>query len=182
MASKLWNFIQFQIGWFALVLFAAQGKSEFGMLLVAVLIAAHLRWFNRPGEWLLLLLLGSLGWLWESLFYVAGFIEYPGHAENTLFAPLWMAVFWVNFAAVLNHSLDWLKPHYFAAAVLGAFGGPLAFLGGEALGAAFLPDKLLACLVLGIAWAILMPATMLLANRLNLRFTNITANRVNGAA
>jgi hypothetical protein len=45
-------------------------------------------------------------------------------------------------AATLRHSLGWLRGRWLVGAVLGAVGGPLAYLGGESLGALILNGNL----------------------------------------
>ena len=53
-----------------------------------------------------------------------------------------MIALWTCFAATLRHSLAWLRARWLLAAVLGAVGGPLAYLGGESLGAISLTGDL----------------------------------------
>lgn len=163
----LWNFLQFQAGWLALVLSAAAGVAWIGVLALTALVAIHLRLFGRGNEWLFLLLLGTGGWLWESLVYNLGLIGYPHYTADRLLAPLWMAGLWVNFATILNHSLAWLKGQPFIAGLLGGIGGPLAFLAGVKLGAATFPFPVLTTLVLAAAWMLITPAVVRLAEKLD---------------
>lgn len=165
--AKLWNFVQFQLGWFALVLGPAWGEPSAGMALAAVLVLIHLGWF-APGEWRLFAVIGVLGWLWETVLYHSGLLLYASYGEGMLLAPPWMALLWLNFATTLNHSLSWLKGEWSWAVVFGASGGPLAFWGGAKLGAITFVDELQALLVLAAAWAVLMPAAMGLATWLTM--------------
>jgi hypothetical protein len=65
---------------------------------------------------------------------------------------------WVNFALILNVSLRWLRGRYLLGAVLGFFGGPLAYFAGARLGAIRIPEPLaLKLLVLALAWALAVP-------------------------
>ena len=168
----LWNFVQFQLGWFALVLSAAAGMSWLGLTVLTLLVAVHLRWFATGSEWRLLLLAGAGGWLWESLVHGLGLITFTGYSADALLAPLWMAGLWVNFATTLNHSLAWLKGQPFIAALLGGAGGPLAFLAGVKLGAATFTDPVLTTLVLVVAWSVLTPLVVYLAQRCEARRSN----------
>lgn len=163
--STLWNFLQFQAGWLALVLSAAADTAWIGVLVLAVLVAIHLGLFRRGNEWRFLLLLGAGGWLWESLVYNLGLIDYPHHPADRALAPLWMAGLWVNFATTLNHSLGWLKGQPFIAALLGGVGGPLAFLAGVKLGAAGFVFPVLTTLVLVVGWMLITPAVVRLAEK-----------------
>jgi hypothetical protein len=166
MAANVWNFVQFQAGWFALVLSAAMGFPALGVGAMILLAVVHLAWSAKPKEWLLLLVVTLLGWLWESLLQNLGLIRFAGHGESAMTAPLWMAMLWLNFATVLNHSLAWLKERTLLASLLGACGGPLAFWGGSQFGAASFPDPMLTLAVIAVAWSILLPFVLRLSRQL----------------
>jgi Protein of unknown function (DUF2878) len=66
-----------------------------------------------------------------------------------------MVVLWPCFASLFDDLLRWVPARPVLAVVLGLIGGPLAYLGGDALGAlAFPRGQVLGCGVVGIAWAI----------------------------
>lgn len=165
-APVLWNFIQFQAGWFALVLGAAHGRPLWGVIVVAVLTAIHLLWFARKNEWQFLALVAALGWLWESLVHALGLLSYPDYPVEALVAPLWMGALWLNFASAIYHSLAWLQGQLFVAGLLGAAGGPLAFLAGEKLGAVTFGHEIWTTLFLVVAWGLLTPLIFKLAERI----------------
>jgi len=154
---KLWNFVQFQICWFALVLSAANVMPWLGVAITGALLACHLRWFAKSREWLLLLAVGLLGWFWESLLQVSGLMIYSSEQQSLSLAPLWIAMLWLNFAATLNHSMAWLKGQWFYSLLLGASGAPLAFWAGVKLGAASFGDELVALIVISLGWALILP-------------------------
>ncbi len=168
-ALKLWNFFQFQVGWFALVLGAAQGYPWLGAAVALALLAVNLRLDSLPWrEGSLLLAVGFVGWLWESLLHGAGLVRFNPGAGPHLFgwmAPLWMAVLWMNFASTLNVSLAWLQGRHRLAALCGAVGGPLAFFAGEKLGAITLVEGWLTLGVLGLAWLLFTPLLLWAAPR-----------------
>jgi Protein of unknown function (DUF2878) len=166
MLANLWNFVQFQAGWFALVLTAAAGYPVVGVLMMAILAGVHVACFARPNEWVLLALISIFGWLWESVVHTSGLIGFAGHSPDAPMAPLWMAMLWLNFATVLNHSLAWLKGRYWLAMLLAGGGGPMAFWGGEMLGAASLPRPGFALGVIGLAWGLFLPLMLTLAQKL----------------
>ena len=154
--TNLWNFIQFQVGWFAVVLGAAAGYPWWGAAGARALLVVHL-WL-APDPWLegaFLSLVGLLGWLWESLVFGAGLVEYPGFLG--LMAPLWMAALWMNFASTLDYSLAWMQGKPLLAALFGGIGGPLAFVAGEQLGAIVLTDRVLSLAVIGAGWLVVTP-------------------------
>ena len=76
-----------------------------------------------------------LGWLADSCLVLTGLIAFPAYTHLGGPSPVWMVALWVAFAATLRHSLGWLRGRWLLGAVLGAIGGPLAYLSGQALGA-----------------------------------------------
>lgn len=155
---NLWNFIQFQVAWFAIVLSAAAQQPFLGVAVVLLFTAVHLYLSEKPvAEGLFLLLVGLLGWLWESLVLGTGLIHYTATSGDDLMAPLWIAALWLNFASTLNYSLAWLQGRTALSAVFGAVGGPLAFFAGEKLGAVSFTNSVLILAIIAVGWLILTP-------------------------
>lgn len=155
---NLWNFIQFQVAWFAIVLSAAAEQPSLGVGVVALFTAVHLYLAEKPvAEGVFLLLVGLLGWLWESLVLGTGLIHYTATRGDELMAPIWIAALWLNFGSTLNFSLLWLQGRTALAAVFGAVGGPLAFFAGEKLGAVSFSNSGLILIIISIGWLILTP-------------------------
>jgi hypothetical protein len=76
-----------------------------------------------------------------------------------------MVSLWLNFAATLNVSLEWLKGRYLLAAIFGAVGGAGSYYGGARLGATLaLPDAN-GILLLAVGWGIMTPFLVWLAKR-----------------
>jgi hypothetical protein len=74
---------------------------------------------------------------------------------------------WVQLGTTLRGCLAWLAPRPRLAALLGAVGGPLAFAGGERLGAAVWGEPRAAtAAALAIAWATALPLLFRIARRL----------------
>lgn len=170
--ANLWNFAQFQVGWFALVLSAAAGAPLWGYLTIFLLVSIHLVIDRQPlAEVTLLLVLGFAGWCWESLVQSIGWLSFAGESggpgvDGLRLAPPWMAALWVNFATTLNHSLAWLQGNGWLAAFCGAVGGPLAFVAGDRLGAVDLQQIPEVLFLLVAGWSVLTPAAVKLASRL----------------
>ena len=82
-------------------------------------------------------------------------------------APYWIVAMWALFATTLNSSLGWLKGRPLLAALMGGFGGPLAYLAGHRLGGVEMADPVLALAAQGIGWAALMPLMTMIGARLN---------------
>ena len=82
-------------------------------------------------------------------------------------SPPWMAALWFNFALLVSISLAWLKGKYAAAALLGGLAGPVAYWGGEKLGALTVAATFgRGYLILALMWALALPLLVFLHNRL----------------
>lgn len=157
---SLANFAGFQIAWWACVLGAVHGAPWPGVVACVAFVA--LQWLasscRRADAWLVACAVltavafdGSLAQL--------GWIDYRG--SIALPAPAWIVALWAAFAMTINHSLAWLRPGM--AIVLGAVGGPMAYLGAERLGAIELIATVQATIALAIGWAIATWALTLVA-------------------
>ncbi|HMA31616.1 MAG TPA: DUF2878 domain-containing protein [Casimicrobiaceae bacterium] len=160
------NLVAFQCGWFACVLGAAHQRPYAGVAAVAAIALAHVATAVRPrAELALLGLAAGIGATWDSLLAATGWVAYASGALVPGTAPLWIVALWVLFATALNRSLAWLKPRLALAAVLGAIGGPLAYVGGARLGALSFPHETAALIAQAIGWAALTPLLLRLAQR-----------------
>lgn len=165
---NLLNFIVFQVAWLGCVMGGARGLDAYVALAVAAAVTLHLAFAPRPApEALLVAIVAGIGLVWDSLVIAMGLMVYrPGLLPPGL-APLWIVAMWALFATTLNLSLGWLKGRPWLAALLGAVGGPMAYLAGQRLGAVDLPQPMLALVVQGLGWSLLMPLLAWLATRLN---------------
>jgi len=162
------NFALFQVAWFACVLGAANGMPWLGPLVVAAVVAYHLKRVPEPrAEVMLLMLAAVIGLVFDSLLVSAGWLAYASGQWHPLLAPYWIIAMWIGFATTLNVSMAWLKGRSYLAFVLGAIGGPLAYLGGAKLGGVSLVDTTAALAALAMGWALIMPLLMLAAQRLD---------------
>jgi hypothetical protein len=101
-----------------------------------------------------------LGLVLEHVLLYAGVVRYAG---DPAWVPVWMLALWPLFATTLNVSLAWFKPRLGLAALAGCVAGPLAYVGGAALGAIQLDTSALWILALG--WALAFPLLLALARR-----------------
>lgn len=162
------NFLLFQLGWFACVLGAAHGMPWPGVAVAAAVIACHAWRAAAPLRELSLVLLALVaGGLFESTLVAAGLMHYQGGVLLPGTAPVWMLSLWGVFATTLNVSMRWLHGRPALAALLGALGGPLAYLSGARLGAVRLAPGHRTVIVLAIGWAALTPLLCALARRLD---------------
>jgi len=160
------NFIAFQLGWFACVLGAAHAVPWAGTGLALAIVAWHLGRALAPrAELALILSAAGIGALWDSGLTALGLIRYASGVLVEGAAPHWIVALWMLFATTLNLSLGWLKLNIALAAVLGALGGPLAYLGGAKLAALNLVAPPAALTALALGWAVLTPLLLQLARR-----------------
>lgn len=158
------NFVAFQFGWFACVLGAAHGLPWIGTGVALVIVAWHLTRAAQPGaELVLVLIAAGIGAVWDSALSALGWIRYPNGVLIEGAAPHWIVAMWMLFATTLNVSLAWLRRNLPLAAVFGALGGPLAYLGGAKLGALTFAAQDAALVALALGWAVLTPLLLRLA-------------------
>jgi hypothetical protein len=159
-------FVMGQAGWFACVIGAAKGLAWVGVAFVIALIAIHLRRVARPlDEMKLIASVVVIGGMWESILVYLGLLAYPTSTEIHGLAPVWLLALWGLFAAQINTTYKWLKPHIALASLLGAIAGPLSFHAGAVLGALQFAKPWPARVALACGWAVLLPLTIALARR-----------------
>jgi hypothetical protein len=167
-ARQLVNFVVFEAAWFACILGVARGEPGWGTLVVIAAILWHVAVSARPSTELALVgLLAAIGLVAESAVVSQGHVVYPNGQPLAWVAPYWMVALWAEFAIALNVTLRWLKRRPVLAGVLGAFFGPLSFMGGVRLGAARFVDEPAALVTLAVMWAVLMPLVMWLSDHLD---------------
>jgi hypothetical protein len=162
MTQALVSFIAFQLCWLACVGGAARGFPWLGPVAVAAFIAVHLRTIPSGPErsrhaWVLGLA-GALGYAADSALVLGGVLTFPPHAVLGWPSTVWMVALWVLQAATLRGVMSWMQGRFTLAAVLGAVGGPMAYLAGERMGAAALgPSHAVALGLIAVEWAFAMP-------------------------
>jgi len=158
--AKFWNFVLFQVGWFACILGAAHQQVLWAVIGSLAYIIFHIRRSQSPKlELSLLLKVLSYGILTDSLLMYLGFLDFKGAWPSPYVSPVWMWVLWLLVATTLNSSLSWLKGKLFLGVVLGAISGPLSYEAGIRLGAANLDSgsQSLGLGLISVVWAIAMP-------------------------
>lgn len=162
------NAIAFQLGWFACVLGGANQLPWLGTLAAALIVFWHLSLAQWPGrEFSLLVAVGMLGAVWDSLLVTAGWLAYPSGTLLNNTAPHWIVAMWVLFASTLNVSLRWLRGRWIMATLLGAVAGPLAYYAGAGLGGVEITRPGLAFTALALGWAFFVPLLIRLSMRLD---------------
>lgn len=167
------NFVLFQACWFACVWGAANSYNWLGPTLVV--LAVPLQVFlltDRSNEEIhFIIICGLSGFLLETILILGG--VYTPIGQKLQICPPWMAALWFNFAMLVSISLAWLKGKYLLAAVLGGLAGPVAYWGGEKLGALAIADAFARGYVpLVLLWAVALPALIYIHNRMTLQKKN----------
>lgn len=161
MNAMLFNFVAFQGCWFANVLGAANATPWLGPVATGVWMIVHFVRLDGPAATEARVLISAvlLGWAADSTLVLSGLLAFPPFAQLGQPSPVWMVALWVCFAATLRHSLGWLRGRWLVGAALGAVGGPLAYLGGESLGALILNGNL-AIAAVSLQFALATPILM----------------------
>ncbi len=158
MMKTLFPLVAFNVGWFACVLGGAQGWPILGSLVALAIVTTHISLSARPAQEIQLALFsGLIGVLFESLLAGAGLLSFQSGVILPGTAAIWIVVMWINFAPLLNTAFRFLQGKPILAALVGLAGGPLAYLGGQGLGAVEIHGGIAGLAVIGVIWAISMP-------------------------
>jgi hypothetical protein len=163
MAMRWFNFIGYQALWFALVVGAAHGAAGFATAAGGVFIVAQAALAERPLDDVRRVATAlALGVLIDGIPAWLGWWHYasPSPSLPPGGAPLWILTLWACFAMTIDRSLSFVRARPLIGALLGAVGGPLAYLGAahgwQAVTFTCPPALYLGWL--GTAWALAVPA------------------------
>lgn len=162
------NAIGYQLVWFCAVI--AAGKGAWWPALAAAAIFVTWQWHastQRAADLRLVLVALACGIAIDGALAASGWARYATPWPSPAFAPAWILAVWVSFAMTLTQSMRWLQPRLFWAWLLGAVGGPLAYLGAERGWSAvvFEAPRWRALVLLCVAWSLAMPLLACLARR-----------------
>jgi|SRR5688572_22335984 len=162
----VYNFVAYQVAWFACVLGAANGHTTIGPLTVMVVVLLHLFLSPQPrADFKLMGCALAIGLVHDTALLQLGILDFSVAAWSGEWPPPWMFALWIAFATTLNESLNWLMQRRSLAMLGGAIGGPLAYLAGERLGALTLHSTW-ALPAVGLGWALAMLALSTLCRQL----------------
>ena len=165
------NIIGFYIGWWTCVLGTANDIPYLGPAVMILFLIVHYYLFvSDIQEIYLVLIIGIIGTITDSLLFLSGSFIYAGaYSNEILIAPMWITAMWAGFAATVNHSMSWLKDKWLLMVISGVVFGPAAFFTGEKFGAIeFHLSALFSGLVIAIVYGISMPAIYFLNKHLGL--------------
>lgn len=172
---KFWgNLIGYQIVWFSAVIGAGRGLWWPGVSAAAIFVTLHFALCRQtPAQRAVDLRLMSValvcGLIMDGGLARSGLVDYAADplALPSGSPPLWILSIWAAFALTLRHSMTFLLGRPLLALLLGAVGGPLAYLGAaRGWGAiVFAEPRWMAIIALTIGWAIAIPLLTTLASR-----------------
>lgn len=165
---KFWfSLAGYQLVWFAAVIGAARGLAWPGIVGTLVYAACQLGAAHRFKTDLSMMALAiAMGLLFDSVLIHAGFANYAAPWPSAGMAPAWILALWAAFSLTFTQSLAYLQTRLRLAALLGAAGGPLAYLGAARWHAVnFAHPSWHALLCLGIGWGLATPALAWFARR-----------------
>ena len=154
--TPLVNYTLYQMGWFACVLGGASHRPWTGCLIAIILVGLHVAPSDEGSlEVRLVVLAATVGTVVEMVQIAAGTYRFTSGTLTDALPPPWLLAMWGQFATTFRYSLRPVITRPIRAALLGAAGGPLAFLAGERLGAVtLLPPLAYGLLRLSVSWAI----------------------------
>lgn len=158
--AKFWNFVIFQLGWFACVLGAANNQVLWAVTGTLAYIAFHIWHSPSPkSEMSLLLKAFFFGLVADTLIMHLGYLRFGDDWPSPYLSPLWMWVLWVLVATTINSSMAWLRGKPILGAILGGICGPMSYEAGIRMGAGTwaLGGQIIGFVMVGIVWAIAIP-------------------------
>jgi uncharacterized protein DUF2878 len=166
-SAALVNYALYQAGWFACVLGAAWGRPLLGTLLGILAVLAHVALARRRRDALVLALTtAAIGLVVDTVQIALGTLRFDVGTIAPWLPPPWLVVVWAQFAMTFHFGLGWLLGRPGRAALVGAIGGPLAFVAGQRLGVVTLHPEVWPSLVsLAATWSLAIPAAVAIAER-----------------
>ncbi|WP_417502686.1 DUF2878 domain-containing protein [Marinobacter sp.] len=152
-ARNVLNFILFQTGWFACVVY----PDVIGPVVALLLLVIHfvLVSQNRLTELQFIGLGTVVGSLLDGLWLNTGVLD--NGSDALVITPLWLVAIWATFMSTLSHSLNWISRKVWLAFLFAPIAGPFAYWSASKLGAVTLPDLALSIAALALGWLLVFP-------------------------
>ena len=158
--AKFWNFILFQLGWFACVWCAANQKVLWAVIGTMAYIVFHIWWSDTPKLELALLVKAVIyGVSADTLIMYLDLLDFRDNWPVPYLSPVWMWVLWALVASTINSSLSWLRGRPLLGAILGAISGPMSYEAGVRMGAGTWGPRgqVMGMLLIAVNWGIAIP-------------------------
>ena len=155
----------FTVAWLCSVL----GGNHIAIATAFTVVMLHLRFV--ADDWRKILLVVQvvvLGFFVDSMLIRSGVIVL---SSDLLIPPVWLLCLWVVSSTLPNHSLRWLRSHFYMAALLGALAAPFSYYAGIRLTKSSLAESEAGSLAFfAFAGAVAFPMCLWLAQRAAERF------------
>jgi hypothetical protein len=171
MMKQAANFIAYQLVWFVVVASAGRDAPAIGIVAALTFVALQLAISTeRASDISLVVIAVVLGFGIDGTLATTGLVRYAA-LPDLWPAPPWILALWAAFAMTWNHSLAWLRGRPIIAALLGAVGGPVAYLAAaHGFDAVALPaSRATSLAVLAIGWGIALATLSWSSGRLQRR-------------
>lgn len=147
------NFVLFQAGWFACVLYP--GPAAVGV--VVLLVSVHLIFISQARMSELQFIGGGvvLGGILDGLWFNTGVLD--NGVSGFQLTPIWILGLWAAFTTTLSHSLSWISARPWLPFVCAPVAGPFAYWSASKLGAVAMPDLTLSLAALAVGWFLVFP-------------------------
>lgn len=162
------SLLGYQAVWFSAVIGAGHGLFWPGLSAMSVYVIWQLSISRqRRADLLLICTALTTGCVLDGALLNTGLLHYTAMSPLSVLPPLWILALWVSFALTFTQSLRYLQTRLPIAALLGAVGGPLAYLGAARAWqvVTFAPPQWFDLLWLAIGWGIATPLLAWLARR-----------------
>lgn len=158
------NSLLFYVVWIVTIWRVNQGDQLTGFFITLAIVLIYLIPNpNRKNEALFFFLVTLLGTGIDSLWAYTHLIYFSHGYSCPSIAPIWISSLYLLFAYATSTGLVWLQNRPFLASVCGMIGGPLSYLAAFKAGVGEPGEPLhVVMIILGIAWALIMPAVILL--------------------
>ena len=179
---RVWgNFIGYQLVWFCTVITAAHGRVWPGALAFALFAAWQLVISRHCAADLKLIAMGVLlGALIDGTLALTGWSVYAASAPALPpgGAPIWILTLWASFALTLNETFSYLQKRLWLAAIFGAAGGPVAYLGAWRgwHAVTFIAPTWRGLAALAVGWGLAMPLLAGLARHWSRSLNDVSLN------
>lgn len=157
--KTLINALIFQLGWFVCILFG----DYYALAYVVVAMCLHAKFYiKNMRERGLIFVFVLCGWSLDAGFIMVGLLL-PGVVLSAALLPLWLMCLWVLVALTLCHSLRFLHARPTLAALTGVVAAPWSYWAGSKLSHNEFEHLSNSLLGIGLAWGLLLPASLYLA-------------------
>ncbi len=154
--KSIYTLVAFKLSWLCIVFGAVWSMEWIGLLAISAFTAYEVLVRRRRALLVPTIIVGLLGYAVDNAYVLAELLSF--NATTGAPAPYWMALLWVNFALVVEHGLSWLQDRPVLGAVLGAIGGPMAYLAGVRLELiTFVAPTPFVLAIIALTWAAAMP-------------------------